>query len=121
MLTIVVTGGRDYSDRGAVFAALDSVHAKSGIARLVHGGARGADTLAGDWAKARGIPCDVYPADWSRDGKRAGPIRNRSMLGTALPDGVVAFPGGSGTADCVKAAGERGIRVWQPLAPASQG
>ena len=49
-------------------------------------------------------------------GKAAGPERNRRMLDTFKPDGVIAFPGGRGTADCCRAADERAIPVWRPPA-----
>lgn len=54
---IVVTGGRNYADRDAVFAALNRLHAKHPITTLAHGGARGADALAAEWAaRRRGDP-----------------------------------------------------------------
>lgn len=110
-MRIVVTGGRDYTDRAALFLALDLLHAATRITRLAHGNARGADTLADDWARVRRVELQRYPADWDRHRKRAGAIRNRAMLDAERPDVVVAFPGGRGTADCVRAAGERGIPV----------
>lgn len=107
-MRLVVTGGRDYTDRATVFAALDALRPTE----IAHGGASGADSLAGEWAKARGVPCTVFKADWDNDGRfAAGPIRNRRMLDEFRPELVVAFPGGNGTADCVKAALERRIRV----------
>jgi predicted Rossmann-fold nucleotide-binding protein len=30
------------------------------------------------------------------------------------PDGVVAFPGGDGTADMVRRARAAGVKVWEP-------
>jgi len=52
-----------------------------------------------------------FPADWSRHGKSAGPIRNRQMLIEGRPDIVVAFPGGKGTANMIKQAVEAGVKV----------
>lgn len=122
-MILLVTGGRYYAGRAAVFAALDRVHAKRPIARLVHGGADGADTLAGEWAAARGIPCRVYGVskyEWMHYGKGAGPMRNARMLEDAKPDGVAAFPGGSGTADMVKKARAAGVPVWEPMAKCTE-
>lgn len=53
-------------------------------------------------------------ADWQTHGKAAGPIRNGAMLAKHAPDGVVAFPGHNGTADCVRQAEAAGIKVWFP-------
>lgn len=114
MLRLIVAGGRGYADRGTLFAVLDAVHAKRGIAEIIHGDAPGADTLAGEWASARGVKCTPCPADWKARGKSAGPRRNRYML-SLNPDGVVLFPGGLGTADMRRAAGEAGVMTWEPL------
>ena len=51
------------------------------------------------------------PADWTKHGKAAGPIRNQKML-DECPDLVVAFPGGKGTADMVRRAMKAGIDCW---------
>jgi hypothetical protein len=75
--------------------------------------AKGADTLAGEWAKARGITVLACPADWKKWGKMAGPIRNKEML-TYTPDGVVALPGGKGTEDMVMQAVAAGLPFWRP-------
>lgn len=104
-VTVLVCGGRDFADRDGVFRTLDTINAAANqITLLVHGGAPGADTLAGEWAKDRGIPCRVYPADWKSHGKAAGPKRNQQMLDEAQPQMVLAFPGGRGTADMVRRA-----------------
>ncbi len=53
----------------------------------------------------------AIPADWDKFGKGAGPIRNQQMIDEGKPDLVVAFPGGTGTADMVKRAKKHGIEV----------
>jgi hypothetical protein len=72
--------------------------AERGVTLVIAGGARGADTLAEEWAKAVGLPCRVFMADWAGLGRKAGPIRNEQMLSKGQPHLVVAFPGGRGTA-----------------------
>jgi len=114
----IVCGGRDFTDQAAVFDNLDRLHAKVGIAAIAHGGARGADTLAGEWAKARGVPCKVYAVpneEWKKKGAAAGPLRNAYMAADFQPDGVVAFPGGRGTASMIAVAKFNGITVWEPV------
>ena len=101
-LKILVCGGRDFRDKEFVFYALDRINPDI----VVHGGARGADSLAGEWCQARGKEERVYPARWNIHGKVAGPLRNREMLKEELDglDGVIAFPGGNGTRDMVSIA-----------------
>lgn len=105
-MRVVVTGGRDYAESATVYATLDSL----GVTALAHGCASGADSLAWDWARKRGAVMRLYPADWEI-GPRAGPLRNQHMLTDFKPDLVVAFPGGKGTADCVRRAKRLGIPV----------
>jgi hypothetical protein len=82
-----------------------------GMSLLIHGGARGADSLAGQWAEFNGVPQDVYWADWNRYGKAAGILRNMRMLEDGQPDLVVGFPGGRGTADMLHRAASQGIMI----------
>lgn len=114
MKRMLVTGGRDFTDKEFVFAALDKARekCKHGVV-VIEGGARGADALAREWAIARGQHYAEMPALWDSYHNSAGPIRNRMML-VLQPDMCVAFPGGSGTADMVSAATQAGVPVWQP-------
>src|SRR5579872_1313225 len=102
-IRLLVCGGRDYADRNQVYSHLAKVHADRRIACVINGGATGADKLSTQWAHSVGVQVREFPADWSL-GRKAGPIRNRIMLAEGKPDEVVAFPGGRGTADMVKAA-----------------
>lgn len=56
-MRVVVCGGRDYEDRDTLTATLSWVHENRGISLVIAGCARGADTLAEEWARARGAPC----------------------------------------------------------------
>lgn len=115
-MRLLVCGGRDYADGDAVFRALDMARAERGVALVIHGAARGADTLAARWAAARGVPAQAFPADWETHGRAAGHIRNARMLREGRPDGVIAFPGGRGTADMIRQAEAAGVWVWEPMA-----
>lgn len=109
-VTIIVCGGRGYKDRARIFAVLDSIHQRRCIARVIEGDCSGVDKIAGEWAQARGVTLAKCPADWKANGRAAGPIRNGFML-TLNPDGVVAFPGGDGTADMCRQAEKAGVPV----------
>lgn len=128
---VLVTGGRRYSDRALVFQTLSSldpavslvVHGacgyRKGGPRHSHDGLKGADKHADDWASVMGVPCVRVPADWDKDGKAAGPLRNHRMVefiaGLQTINGalvrVVAFPGGSGTQNCIDRAQKKRLPV----------
>jgi hypothetical protein len=116
---VLVCGGRDFNDREAVFTYLDRLHSQKPISHIIHGAARGADTLAGEWAGWAGVTVSPYPADWGTHGKAAGALRNRAMLVEGEPNLVIAFPGGRGTADMVRRAEAAGIPVRQVTPPES--
>lgn len=113
MKRVLACGGRDFNDASYVDYVLDYANQKFGVACLIHGGARGADTLAARWAKRAGIPTEAYPADWVRLGRAAGHIRNQHMLASGKPEVVIAFPGGPGTADMVRRARAAGLTVHE--------
>lgn len=108
---VLVCGGRTFNARSFVFGTLDHYHEMLGITDLAHGGAKGADTLAGEWAKANGVRVHVFRADWDRFGKSAGYKRNVLMYETFKPDLVLAFPGGKGTAMMAEIASKGGTDV----------
>jgi hypothetical protein len=111
---VLVTGDRNWSDRDRIYSVLDGIHTIKHITYIIHGCARGADTLASAWATERGVAQFRYPADWNRYGKAAGVIRNAEML-EHHPDLVVAFHSdlehSKGTKDMVNRAVEAYINV----------
>lgn len=115
MKRFIVCGGRNYKNVAAIEHALTVLHQRIGIACIIHGGASGADDIAAGWALSNGIQVYEFEAKWNSQGRRAGPIRNALMLEEGKPDGVVAFPGGSGTKDMVKQARAAGVTVWKPI------
>lgn len=110
--TWLVCGGRDFADRETFDSAMSDLMSTRGMPLVVvHGGARGADRMAGEWAKHHALRCYVEEADWNQHGKAAGVIRNQAMLDKHKPDLVVAFPGGRGTADMILRAKGAGVPV----------
>jgi len=107
---VLVCGGRRYTNVAAIDATLGAIHGRLGIALLIEGGARGADSIARSWARGAEIPVQTVAADWATHGNAAGPIRNAKML-TLEPTLVVAFPGDRGTADMVRRAKAANIEV----------
>jgi predicted Rossmann-fold nucleotide-binding protein len=116
-MKVIICGGRDFNNLSAVRHALTAAHGKRPITLLIEGGAAGADRLAREWAAANGVLHVTVMADWKRYGPAAGPIRNAEMLREYKPDAVIAFPGGTGTADMVTIARKAGVKVWEPFKP----
>jgi hypothetical protein len=101
---LLVTGSRDWTNERAIYEALEAaVDGPDWV--IVHGAARGADTIADLWAKMTGYEVEPHPADWGRHGKAAGPIRNQEMVALGA-DLCLAFPvpGSRGTLDCIERA-----------------
>jgi hypothetical protein len=133
-MKLLVCGGRTYEDKDRLFDILDAMHLARPISMIIHGDAGkfydypdniavepgmlcgfwvGADKLAGQWAREHGVTEKFYKPEWSKYGKKAGPMRNQQMLDFEVPDFVVAFSGGRGTKDMVKRAREGGYRVYE--------
>lgn len=110
-MRVLVCGGRDFVDKGLIHAALDQARRHLGMDCLIEGDGRGADRLAGYWARRWRIDNLKFPAEWRKHGSAAGPIRNQRMLDEGKPDLVIAFPGGRGTADMVRRAKAAGVEV----------
>ena len=106
---VLVTGGTGFCDRDAVFEFLDT---RPPISLLVHGDAKGVDTYADEWAKARRVSRIICPANWDGLGRVAGIWRNEMMLDLIKPiHYVIAFPGQNGTAHMVGYAEKKGVPV----------
>lgn len=116
MKTLLVTGDRNWTDRATIKRGLllHAARGTSGQTAVIHGGARGADTIAGQIAKEAGWEVIEVKAEWGRYGRGAGPIRNHKML-NMHPDIVLAFHDdlekSKGTKHCVEEAIQRGFVV----------
>lgn len=81
-MKLIVAGSRSFVGNGNwsfVFQVLDGIRARYPDVTVISGGAKGADACGERWAALRGVPCTVVPADWTRYGRAAGPIRNEEM------------------------------------------
>lgn len=82
---ILVTGsrvwGRPALVREALFAVAAPAIARGDRVVVVHGDARGVDSMAGGWAQRTGGPVveEPHPVNWG-EGKAAGYRRNKEMV-----------------------------------------
>lgn len=118
MNRVLVFGGRDYANQEWLFRVLDAADDFLEFGLVIHGAAPGADTLAEEWAKARGVDVLAFPAAWddigrpgavvrhTRAGKpydaAAGGVRNQKMIDVGRPTVAIGFPGGTGTRDMTR-------------------
>ena len=107
----MVTGSRGWTHRGKVqqvFWGMDDNY--KGKITLFHGGAKGADRIAAEFAEDLGWEVIEVKADWDVHGKKAGVLRNVQML-DQNPSYVVAFWDGQskGTKHAFGEAIKRGI------------
>jgi len=123
MFRVIVCGSRDFTDYPFLFDVLADTLARHPDLVIVHGAARGADSMAETFAQENGIPSEAFPADWNRFGKSAGYRRNRAMADSTVDghgvDGVIAFFAdpynrSRGTQMMVSIAKDAGIRVYIP-------
>lgn len=111
-MRVLVCGGRQFDDWYLMKRFLDGLHLGSErFSVVIHGCARGADEMAEKWARQADVDFLRFYADWEKDGRAAGPIRNARMLTEGRPDLVIAFPGGKGTADMISRARKAGVKV----------
>lgn len=116
---IIVCGGRNFKNKNRLFKELDLIKKELGGVFIIHGGAKGADSLAEEWCLLNNVPFERFEADWSV-GKHAGILRNRLMLNIFLSFSkenrgyIVAFPGGRGTNNMVSITINAGEKVVMP-------
>ncbi len=89
---VIIAGSRDFDDYVMLCKHCDRLLSQKVATHqivIISGAARGADTLGERYAHERGYAVEKYPADWNRDGKAAGFIRNAQMASVA--DALIAF------------------------------
>ena len=104
-MRLAIVGGRDFTDT-IKFLEVMCGHfgwMEAGDS-LVSGGANGADTLGGYYAKKFNIPIKIFKPEWDKYGKSAGFLRNQTIVDNC--DIVLAFWDGvsKGTQDTIEKA-----------------
>lgn len=111
-MRILICGSRNWKDESAIRILLENMPSNTVV---IHGACRGADMIADRLARRMGFKVEVYPADWDRYPKAAGPIRNIRMLTHGKPDRVYAFTdnlsASKGTSHMVEIARKAGVWV----------
>lgn len=121
-MRILITGSRSWTDKVAIADAIRQAWIDFGKpyrVTVVHGGARGADYIAGVFAKRMNFDVEVHALDdaaWNKYGKAAGPKRNQEMVDKGA-DICLAFikNESKGATGCAAMAEKAGIpvKVWR--------
>lgn len=111
MSKVIIAGGRDFNNRDLLFSKCDNILQNIEVEEIVSGGARGADTLAERYAFGCGLNFRRFPADWDKNGRAAGIIRNSEMAEYATH--LIAFWDGKsrGTKHMIDTAETKGLKV----------
>lgn len=108
-MRLLVFGSREWTDFDTILYEIGA--RKPDV--VIEGEAGGADRLARAAAERLGIPVQRFPAQWSRYGLAAGPIRNQQMLDEGRPDEAIGFhpdlSKSKGSADMARRARKAGI------------
>ncbi len=75
-MKVAVIGGRNFNDYERLKKVLDLFPIKT----IVSGGAKGADTLGEMYAKENNIQTEIYIPQWDLFGKKAGFLRNTTII-----------------------------------------
>ena len=80
-MKLIIAGSRALAPTPAFIldAALMLTGCAADVTEIVSGGAWGVDHAGEAFAREHAIPVILFPADWDKNGKAAGPIRNRFM------------------------------------------
>jgi hypothetical protein len=80
-MKLLIAGSRDYPTNGNFNDKMNELVKLFGVpSEVVSGHCKtGPDKLGEDWAKQNNIPVKLFPADWDKFGRSAGPIRNKHM------------------------------------------
>ncbi len=109
-MRVIIAGGREIYDYQLVLDAIKE--ANLDIITVVSGGAKGVDTLGEQYASEMNLALNVYAADWQKNGRAAGPIRNRKMAENA--DALIAIWDGKsrGTKNMIETATKLKLVVY---------
>lgn len=89
-MRLLVCGNRLHKQLFPLDIVLTAFLRQSPKLQIITGECRGVDTFAAQWARDNNVPYKIFPADWRKFGRAAGPIRNKQMLTEGKPDLVVA-------------------------------
>lgn len=105
MVKVIIAGGRNFENYQLLkFKCNNILKGITDEIQIVSGGSTGADLLGERYAREKKLICKRFEAEWAKNGKVAGPIRNEEMA--KYSNYLIAFWDGKskGTADMINKA-----------------
>lgn len=111
---VIIAGSRTFSNYQLLRDSCNSLLSekqRTHTVVVISGTAQGADRLGERYARERDFQLRRFPADWNRNGKAAGIIRNAQMAENA--DALIAFWDGKsrGTRNMIETAKKKGLAI----------
>ena len=108
---VIIAETRTFSDYHLLKDKCDAILQNITDIEIVSGCARGADSLGEKYAKENGLKLKLFPANWNKFGKLAGPYRNADMANYA--DALICFLVGKsrGSSDMIERAKNKKLLV----------
>lgn len=117
MFRIIIAGTRTFDDYALLRKTMCNLFGQVPTSQMevISGHCpTGADRHGEVFARRNGIRLTLFPADWKKYGKAAGPVRNRQMVEYAAPDGycVIFWDGKSrGSRNMIAEAKKAGLKT----------
>lgn len=108
-MKVIIAGGRDFECEEYFLECMETVEWE--ISEIVCGKAAGADTMGMLYGEIESINVSMFPADWARNGRGAGHIRNKEMAEHA--DALILFWDGKskGSENMLNIASKLGLEI----------
>ena len=88
-MKVIIAGSRSFDDYELLEMKCDNILSMQDNVEIVSGTASGADKLSERYAGARGYHVTKFTANWNKEGRSAGYLRNKRMAEYA--DSLIAF------------------------------
>lgn len=107
----IIAGSRTITDYNIVEKAI--LDSRFNITKVISGMAKGVDTLGEKWAHINNIGIHLCPANWNKNGKKAGYMRNVEMADIADALIVIIENNSRGSSHMLTIARERGLLIHE--------
>ncbi len=113
-IKVGISGSRTIINREFIFKQLDWYLSNLKMDNeiiLVHGGAKGVDSIAESWAKKNKIKTEIYLPDYDKYGKAAPIKRNQTIVDNSDYFIAIQLENSRGTQDAINKAIGRGLPI----------
>ena len=96
-MKLLITGSRQFTDYEALELAIETIEKerRASVKLILHGGAKGADTLAERYAETQSIPTTILRPDYAKHFAKVAPLKRNEEL-VRMADAVLALYGEQG-------------------------